>query len=109
MKHYSIWALKPYYLGPWTLRVSFGHTLARVCFFVSRGFEFESKFQGVWCSTFNLAGRLGGGATKISLCRPLMNKPQPLDRDHNRDPNIKAFRKGQGSTLVLFGVLGVTR
>ena len=35
--------------------------------------------------------------------RPLINKPPPLNRDYNRDPNIHALKRrgfiNQGSTL----------
>ena len=38
-------------------------------------------------------------------CRPLVNKPPPLNRDYNRDPYIKAFKGrgfiNHGSTLVV--------
>ena len=27
-------------------------------------------------------------------CRPMINKPPPLNRDYNRDPNIKALKRG---------------
>ena len=36
------------------------------------------------------------------VCRPLINKPPPLNRDYNRDPSIKTFKRrgltNQGST-----------
>ena len=44
------------------------------------------------------------------LCRPLINKPPPINRDYNRDPNIKALKRGgvinHGSTLFLVVVPG---
>ena len=40
-----------------------------------------------------------GADTKMLLrfqetsCRPLVNKPPPIDRDYDRDPNIKALKR----------------
>ena len=42
--------------------------------------------------------------SEVTCCRPMINKPPPLNRDQNRDPNMKALkRKGfmnQGSILL---------
>ena len=33
------------------------------------------------------------GSIGFRVCRPLINKPPPLDRDYHRDPNIKALKR----------------
>ena len=43
------------------------------------------------------------GSKPKPYCRPLINKPAALDRDYNRDPNIKALKRrgsiNHGSTF----------
>ena len=67
-------------------------------------------FGGLWGLCLNLDGiPLDGGkpisykrrrlvlldllVLEVAQPKPVMNKPPPLNRDYNRDPNIKALKK----------------
>ena len=113
----GIWALKPYYLGPWTLRDKYlqqptcsSDAPTRIrnhrilvqgdCFFQGSSLECPSTLSS--CSFQNLDKDYRCPKSHVTPI-PMINKPPPLNRDYDKGPNIEALKRrgfiNHGSTL----------